>query len=84
MDDNEAQFENWKRLAVNHLLGAADSFKEMILLASTGVEVGRMIHNIDMLVGEAADWMPDGCEWPKDENGTPSIITIDFQRRCRI
>jgi hypothetical protein len=82
--DDEDQFENWRRITVNHLLGAADGFREMILHASTGTVIGDMMHNIDMLLGEAETWMPDGHEWPVDENETQKVIAVDFHTRRRI
>jgi hypothetical protein len=67
MDEDEFQFELWSRITSNHLLFAAEGFKQMALHASEGAEIGRMIHNIDMLLVEAQLWQPDGAEWPKGE-----------------
>jgi hypothetical protein len=81
MDDDEVQFEMWCRVTSNHLLFAAEGFKQMALHAPEGVEIGRMIHNIDMLLLEAELWQPDGAEWPKSET-TAEIY--DFTTRMKV
>jgi hypothetical protein len=81
MDEDEIQFEMWSRVTSNHLLLAADGFKQMALHAAEGCEVGRIIHNIDMLLVEAQLWQPDGAEWPKSET-TAEIY--DFTTRMKV
>jgi hypothetical protein len=80
-EDDGVQFEIWSRITSNHLLRAADGFREMALLAPEGAEVGRMIHNIDMLLAEAELWQPDGTDWP---NGDDTAIVIDFLTRTKV
>jgi hypothetical protein len=81
MDEDEFQFELWSRITSNHLLFAAEGFKQMALHAAEGAEIGRMIHNIDMLLVEAQLWQPDGAEWPKSET-TAEIY--DFTTRMKV
>jgi hypothetical protein len=82
MDEDDIQFEMWSRVTSNHMLLAADGFKQMALHCPEGSEVGRMIHNIDMLVAEAQLWQPDGAEWPKGNDHTAEIY--DFATRQRV
>jgi hypothetical protein len=81
MDEDEEQFDIWRRITSNHLLRAADGFREMALSAPEGAEVGRMIHNIDMLLAEAELWQPDGTNWPK---GDKTADVIDFHTRQKV
>jgi hypothetical protein len=81
MDEDEIQFEMWCRVTSNHMLLAADGFKQMALHCPEGSEVGRMIHNIDMLVAEAQLWQPDGAEWPASDT-TAEIF--DFHTRQKV
>jgi hypothetical protein len=81
MDEDEVQFEMWSRITANHMLFAADGFKQMALHCPEGCEVGRMIYNIDMLVAEAELWQPDGAEWPQGEH-TAEIY--DFATKMKV
>jgi hypothetical protein len=81
MDEDEFQFELWSRVTSNHMLLAADGFKQMALHASTGAEVGRMIHNIDMLLTEAQLWQPDGAEWPNANEHTAEIYDFNTKQK---
>jgi hypothetical protein len=81
MDEDEIQFEMWCRVTSNHMLLAADGFRQMAFHAPEGSEVGRMIQNIDMLLLESQLWQPDGAEWPKSET-TAEIY--DFTTKQRI
>jgi hypothetical protein len=81
MDEDDIQYEMWCRVTSNHMLLAADGFRQMALHCPEGTEVGRMIQNIDMLLLEAQLWQPDGGEWPKSET-TAEIY--DFTTKQRI
>jgi hypothetical protein len=81
MDEDEINFEMWCRVTSNNMLLAADGFKQMALHAPEGAEVGRMIHNTDMLVAEAQLWQPDGAEWPKSDT-TAEIY--DFHTKQKV
>jgi regulator of sirC expression with transglutaminase-like and TPR domain len=82
MDDDEVQFEMWSRVTSNHMLFAAEGFRQMCFHAPEGAEIGRMIQNIDMLLLEAQLWQPDGAEWPKAGEQTAEIY--DFTTKQRI
>jgi hypothetical protein len=79
--DEELNYELWIRATCNHLLQAADGFRQMALHSPEGEPVGRMIHNIDMLLAEAQLWQPDGAEWPKSET-TAEIY--DFHTKQKV
>jgi hypothetical protein len=82
MEEDDVQFDMWSRVTSNHLLFAADGFKQMALHAPEGCEIGRMIYNIDMLVAEAQLWQPDGAEWPKNDEKTAEIY--DFATKMKV
>jgi hypothetical protein len=81
MDEDDVQFDLWSRITSNHLLMAAEGFKQMALHCPEGSEAGRMIHNIDMLLVEAQLWQPDGAAWPKSDT-TAEIY--DFATRQKV
>jgi hypothetical protein len=80
MDEDTFEYELWIRATVNHLLQAADGFRQMALHCPEGTEVGRMIHNIDMLLVEAQLWQPDGADWPKGE-ATAEIYDFNTKQK---
>jgi hypothetical protein len=82
MDEDEAEYALWIRATCNHLLQAADGFRQMAFHCPEGSEVGRMIYNIDMLLAEAQLWQPDGTEWPEANEQT--AVIYDFATKQKV